>query len=352
MENDETNLVTDLLISDQESGGWTKCRGIGRPIEQARLQQCEGNSSLHSKGFFDAELPRVANEGGPAIRVESAMACARWARIMNVRCRCVDVKCDSRECRRDLARDLPERHRGLRFLLNTDAKVTYKHCRSAMDRNATIGRKPAHPRPAASKMNAGVQLSLTLDTVTCDGLVRGPDEKLTEACRSWARDLGLHRLAEKVSVVWHSRLSSTAGNAYYHNARINLNPRLQTISLAEITRTLKHELAHLVANERAGRKTIEPHGPEWRQACRDLGIPNEPRCHDLPLPRRRQTPKYAYQCPRCEHVLLRIRSLRRHAACYECCRRENGGNYASAFAYRLIPLSLGLELAEMQAPAG
>ena len=110
-----------------------------------------------------------------------------------------------------------------------------------------------------------------------------------------------------MTVSWNRRLTSTAGNANHHNGQITLNPRLREISEREVDRTMRHELAHLVAYARAGRRRIEPHGREWRQACVELGIPEEPRCHDLPLPRRRQKPKHAYQCPNCLEVLLRIR---------------------------------------------
>ena len=47
---------------------------------------------------------------------------------------------------------------------------------------------------------------------------------------------------------------------------------------------------------------IAPHGAEWRQACRDLGIPNESRCHDLPLKRIRSRAK----------ILLRLSRMRHH----------------------------------------
>ena len=57
---------------------------------------------------------------------------------------------------------------------------------------------------------------------------------------------------------------------------MELNPRLKQLPVpqraSEIRRTLRHELAHLVAYVRAGRRRIKPHGEEWKQACKDLGI--------------------------------------------------------------------------------
>lgn len=175
---------------------------------------------------------------------------------------------------------------------------------------------------------------------------RGVDPELTALCRRLARDLGLPRLAKRVMVTWNRRLTSTAGNANHVSGQINLNPRLREISEQEVDRTLRHELAHLVAYVRAGRRRIEPHGSEWRQACSELGIPHESRCHDLPLPRRRQRPKHAYQCPNCLEVLLRIRPLKRYSACYSCCSIYYRGRYSSRFAYENIPLQLGIQLAQ------
>lgn len=177
-------------------------------------------------------------------------------------------------------------------------------------------------------------------------LPRGVDPDLTAICRQLARELALTQLAKRVTVSWNRRLTSTAGNANHQNAQINLNPRLREISEREVDRTMRHELAHLVAYARAGRRRIEPHGREWRQACVELGIPEEPRCHDLPLPRRRQKPKYAYQCPNCLEVLLRIRPLKRYSACYSCCSIYRRGRYSSRFAYETIPLQLGVQLAQ------
>ena len=69
----------------------------------------------------------------------------------------------------------------------------------------------------------------------------------------------------------------------YSAQLISLNPRLCEHGADEIDRTLRHELAHLLAQFRAGRRRILPHGAEWREACRDLGIADEKRCHTLPF---------------------------------------------------------------------
>lgn len=170
---------------------------------------------------------------------------------------------------------------------------------------------------------------------------KGFDSAMTDEARELVLNLGLEKLAEGVLVCWNRRLTATAGLANYRRSLILLNPRLREISEAEVKGTFLHELAHLVAFARADGRKIRPHGPEWRQACSDLGIPGEQRCHELPLPRRRQTPKHAYRCPGCQGLLLRVRPLKKRAACYRCCRDHNGGRYSRHFMYVGIPLEEG-----------
>ena len=113
----------------------------------------------------------------------------------------------------------------------------------------------------------------------------GRDPALSLVAAELSRDLGLEALAKAVTVSWNSRMRTAAGRAFAREWRIELNPRLQDLPgearEAELRNTFLHELAHLVAFARVGRKRIAPHGPEWRQACHDLGIPGEDRCHAL-----------------------------------------------------------------------
>lgn len=153
--------------------------------------------------------------------------------------------------------------------------------------------------------------------------------------RELLSQLGCSGMAASVRVVWSSRLRSTAGTATTSLALVRLNSALLQFGAGEVETTLKHELAHLVAHERSGRRRIAPHGPEWQQACRELGLLNEPRCHRLPLPRRQLQRKLAYRCPSCGLVLQRVRALRRRSACLACCRRHNHGRYDERF--RLVP---------------
>ena len=107
--------------------------------------------------------------------------------------------------------------------------------------------------------------------------------------------------------------------------------RLARAREAELRNTFLHELAHLVAFARAGRRRIAPHGPEWREACHDLGIPDEDRCHALDFQPRRLERKYLYTCPHCGTVIRRVRRLRRRVAGFPCCRAHAGGRFNARF---------------------
>src|SRR5207244_12003934 len=102
---------------------------------------------------------------------------------------------------------------------------------------------------------------------------------LLETSSELLRKVGCDALANAVNVRWNPRMRSTAGTANYAKSLVTLNPRVREFGDEEVMRTLKHELAHLLAKHRAGRRRIGPHGIEWRQACRDLGLDDEKRCH-------------------------------------------------------------------------
>ena len=162
-------------------------------------------------------------------------------------------------------------------------------------------------------------------------LPSGLDDALGERCAALLRPLGADTLAAKVHVRWAVRLRSTAGLAYPAKALIKLNPRLRDFGDDEVDRTLRHELAHLLAHHRAGRRRIAPHGAEWQRACAELGLRDERRCHDLPLPRRQVARPHRYRCPACTAEFARVRPLRRPSACLACCRRHNRGRYDERF---------------------
>jgi predicted SprT family Zn-dependent metalloprotease len=165
----------------------------------------------------------------------------------------------------------------------------------------------------------------------------GRDPALEGHARQLLSPLGGHDLATRVIVRWNPRMRSTAGTALASRSLVTLNPRLREFGEEEVDRTLRHELAHLLAHFRAGRRRIAPHGPEWRQACRDLGLVDEARCHTLPLPRRELRAKHRYRCPACAVEVPRVRPFRRKTACYACCRQHNRGRYHDRF--RLVKIT-------------
>ena len=183
---------------------------------------------------------------------------------------------------------------------------------------------PQRVRPVADKMPAGP----TAETAV-----------LLQTARELLRALGAARIAAELCVEWNSRLKTTAGRADYRRKLISLNPRLLEHP-DEIDRTLRHELAHILAQFHAGRRRILPHGDEWRTACRDLGIADEKRCHTLPFPASARARRYLYKCPNCKRDFHRVRRIKRAVACLACCRAHNGGEFEARFRLRLISASL------------
>jgi SprT protein len=184
------------------------------------------------------------------------------------------------------------------------------------------------PRPSDASKPAATPLNRVFRS--------GRDFELEARALEILRSLGDNRLSRKVHVEWNGRLRSAAGRADSRRASISLNPRLRDHSAAEIDRTLRHELAHLVAQSRAGRRRILPHGPEWRMACRDLGIVGERACHQLPFPVRLRARRFLYRCPNCGGDFPRVRRIHRATACLGCCRRHNRGRFDARFQLRLV----------------
>ena len=161
--------------------------------------------------------------------------------------------------------------------------------------------------------------------------------------RALLRSLGAHTLAREVRVEWNPRLKTCAGRADYREKLISLNPLLLDHELlsvnrhsgSEIDRTLRHELAHLLAQFRVGRRRIAPHGSEWREACSDLDIADEACCHNLPFASKSFPPRFVYRCPSCNEKFPRVRRIHRAIACLACCRKHNGGDFDPRFRLKL-----------------
>jgi SprT protein len=177
-----------------------------------------------------------------------------------------------------------------------------------------------------------LELSVTGPTL----VVLGRDSALEWKVREMLIALDAGELAKSVEVEWNARLCSAAGRADFRRKLISLNPLLHEHGLAEIDRTLRHELAHLLAQERAGRRRVAPHGAEWREACKDLGIANEPRTHALPFPIQRRVRRFLYVCPRCGKEFPRMRQIKRAVACLDCCRKFSRGKFDQKAQLQLV----------------
>jgi SprT protein len=158
---------------------------------------------------------------------------------------------------------------------------------------------------------------------------------LETTARELLRSLGAARIASELRFEWNPRLKTAAGRADYREKLISLNPRLVDHP-TEVDRTLRHELAHILAQFRAGRRRISPHGAEWRQACGDLGIADEKRCHNIPFPVQSYAARFVYLCPSCRQEFPRVRRMQRAVACLACCRKHNGGAFDPRFRLKLI----------------
>ena len=167
-------------------------------------------------------------------------------------------------------------------------------------------------------------------------VVLGRDLALEAKAREILCPVGAAALADKVRVEWNARLFSAAGRADFRRTLVSLNPRLREHDGAEIDRTLRHELAHLLTQFRAGRRRVAPHGAEWRRACRDLGIGDESRCHALPFPIQRRARRFLYRCERCGKEFPRVRRIKRTVACLDCCRKFNRGQFDPKSRLRLV----------------
>lgn len=127
-----------------------------------------------------------------------------------------------------------------------------------------------------------------------------------------------------VTVVWNKRLQSCAGKARYRLMQIDLNPALAEHK-GEIKRTFLHELAHILNYLRCkqvGLTRCDGHGPNWKKACCDLGIPNEKRCHSLNLSSQKKA-KYMLTCNACGYTIPRQRKPKHSTSCGKCCKTYN-----------------------------
>ena len=193
-------------------------------------------------------------------------------------------------------------------------------------------------RNAARKQSPFSQLEFCFEAPEIFSLPSA--RELKNRAASLLRALNAESLAGRLRVEWNRRMRTTVGRTDFRRCLISLNPALQKFGPAEVDRTLRHELAHLLAQFRfCKRRRILPHGREWRNACRDLGIAGERAGHTLPLTGRELRRRFTYRCQNCQRDFPRVRRIRRATACLACCRKFASGNFDERFRLRLVKSS-------------
>lgn len=102
------------------------------------------------------------------------------------------------------------------------------------------------------------------------------EQAADEAFAAW----GIPEMRKEFGWSWNPRLRTTAGRAFLHEDRIELNPRLLARHPELIRAVVIHEFAHLVQQRSHPNET--DHGPFWRALMRKAGLPPDA-THDLPV---------------------------------------------------------------------
>ena len=189
-------------------------------------------------------------------------------------------------------------------------------------------------RNAARKQSPFSQLEFLFDAPVIPQLPSA--RELQDRARALLRGLNADILTDRLRVEWNERMRTTVGRADFRRCLISLNPALREFGPAEIDRTLRHELAHLLAHLRFGKRRIRPHGREWQNACCELGISGERAGHTLPLVGRSLSRRFLYYCKSCQAHFPRVRRIRLALACLACCQKFSSGNYDERFRLRLV----------------
>jgi SprT protein len=140
---------------------------------------------------------------------------------------------------------------------------------------------------------------------------------LVELAESLLDDLGQRLpLGYRPTLRWR-RLRVSAGLAHFREGAISLSVEILTTK-ERLADTLLHEYAHLLAFARHG-AAGKGHGPAWRQAMADVGLPAVVR-HRYEVRRNSRRQVVLYACARCGVQIERSRRfargrLYRHVDC-------------------------------------
>jgi len=95
----------------------------------------------------------------------------------------------------------------------------------------------------------------------------------------------------------------TAGTASWNKRLIRYNHALYMENKEDfVARTVPHEVAHMIVAELAYRggffRRPKPHGQEWKNVCRNIGMKDITRCHkyDVTNTARRRARPFTYRC--------------------------------------------------------
>lgn len=111
--------------------------------------------------------------------------------------------------------------------------------------------------------------------------IRKIEPKWEQEINSWIAQtlsrVGMKHL--KIGWSWNKR-HYDIGLAFSKECRIEFSePLWAKATPAERYETVVHEVCHITADRRHGKRCI--HGPEWRDEMRLAGFPNPQRCHDV-----------------------------------------------------------------------
>ena len=147
---------------------------------------------------------------------------------------------------------------------------------------------------------------------------------LAEATRYWVEKAGILLDRHFDLPLIRFDLQGQAAGQYRSHPRpcIRYNLVLAAAQFdAFLERTPGHEVAHCIIDQLHPQRRTRPHGPEWRQLMKDLGL-DASRCHTFILdevPTRRQR-RFDYRCACQAHRLSATRHNRilRGQAEYRC----------------------------------
>lgn len=94
-----------------------------------------------------------------------------------------------------------------------------------------------------------------------------------------------------------------AGRAYYqrNEVRFNVDMLAEADDIREIESVVGHEIAHIATYKKYHPQRFKPHGWEWKQVMRTLGLKPD-RCHNMSVPMAHRPKRYPYKCESCGQV--------------------------------------------------